>query len=272
MLLNWIDPLKYLKSPWTSGYFYLLVAGLCAIALIVCHRAGATIGLPAILAVLGAASGAVAWYQSLGAESSSNRLPLLLAVTGLGLTCAAFLLAATRAVHFIECAIGYGILFLFVAGRIRGVLAKALLAPPMFGALVLCVGAAAGAAAPGAFPALFTTLLSAIAITTRGLELGEFHASLEPRGPQAHSVFHRTLSVLSVVFFFFGVVALWPWLGKVYGFGYFWILVIGVIVPIMALWGRIRQPRGDTAEVALSRFNRVLPYSAALMLLAIAVG
>jgi hypothetical protein len=88
---------------------------------------------------------------------------------------------------------------------------------------------------------------------------------------RVHGV-NRRLAIVSTMLFLFGVVSLWPWLGKLYDGGYFWILVLGVLAPILFFWGRLRQPRGESPITALARFNRLLPYLAVVLLLALAIG
>ncbi len=68
------------------------------------------------------------------------------------------------------------------------------------------------------------------------------------------------------------MITLWPWLGKIYGVGYFWILILGVLSPLLYLWGRMKQPGADTPLPALNRFNRLLPYIGLILLVAILIG
>lgn len=90
--------------------------------------------------------------------------------------------------------------------------------------------------------------------------------------PGSQHYYARTLSWVSIILFFFGVVTLWPWLGKLYSDVYFWILIFGVLVPQLYFWGRVRQPHAEHPMLALIRFNRLLPYIGIILLIAIVLG
>ena len=47
---------------------------------------------------------------------------------------------------------------------------------------------------------------------------------------------------------------------------------VGVLVPVLYLWGRLRQPRRQNSYLALLRFNRLIPYFGLVLLVAIALG
>jgi len=146
------------------------------------------------------------------------------------------------------------------------------IAPLLLGLPPLAAAIAMGNPGAGGYPAALAVLLGLVMFTTRDLE----HRALEDsRGSEefpVHSIYRGTLAWVSTVFFFFGVASIWPWLGQIYGGGYFWILVVGVLMPTLFLWGRLRQPRSANSLEALVRFNRVLPYVGLILLIAILVG
>ncbi|MFZ5433110.1 MAG: hypothetical protein ACOZB3_04970 [Calditrichota bacterium] len=123
-----------------------------------------------------------------------------------------------------------------------------------------------------AYLALFALLLGFVAWETHRIERKVRSENDEDEDLPVHALFHRSMNGISSVLFVFGVVSLWPWLGEMYGTAYFWILVLGVLSPILFFWGRIRQPKHEGSLNALYRFNRVLPYVGIILLLAIAVG
>ncbi|HEY3294334.1 MAG TPA: hypothetical protein VGL38_02750 [bacterium] len=138
--------------------------------------------------------------------------------------------------------------------------------PPLVAAILM------GRPGAGGYPAVLAVLLGLVVLTTRDIE----HRAMAESGGRedfpVHTVYHRTLAWVSTVFFFFGVTTLWPWLGQIYDGGYFWILVLGVLMPVLYLWGRLRQPRGQNSLEALIRFNRTLPYLGIILLIAILIG
>jgi len=163
----------------------------------------------------------------------------------------------------------------FLAALLGALLSKhrtaaAWLFPLLLSLSVLGVSALMGNVAAGAFPAIFALVLLIILQATRDLELRVTHSSMEDMA--AHKLVHRRLNWISVIFFVFGVISLWPWLGKLYGLTYLWILIIGVLFPIMTLWGRLRQPRRENMLTALVRFNCVAPYASLILLLALVLG
>lgn len=151
-------------------------------------------------------------------------------------------------------------------------LVRLIAGPLLLGLPPLLTAIAMGNPGAGGYPAVLAVLLGYVVLTTRDLEHRAQAASDGRQDFPVHTSFHGTLAWVSTVFFFFGVVTLWPWLGQIYGGGYFWILVIGVFMPTLYLWGRLRQPRRPNSLAALIRFNRTLPYIGLVLLLAILVG
>jgi hypothetical protein len=149
--------------------------------------------------------------------------------------------------------------------------ARLVLAPLALGWPFMVTAVAMGQPQCGGFPAVLAILFSAVAFSTRDLETRLLADSFE-QDPASHPSYHRTLAVVSTILFFFGVAALWPWLGKLYGDRYLWVLVVGLLAPLLFFWGRLRQPRGEHPMNALIRFNRLVPYIGVVLLLAIVVG
>jgi hypothetical protein len=150
--------------------------------------------------------------------------------------------------------------------------AKLIILPLAFGFAPFLTGLLMGNAGAGGYPTVLCILFAFVALATRDLE----HRVREESGGMddvpVHLLYRGFLAVISTVFFFFGVVTLWPWLGKLYGEGYFWILLIGVLAPTLSLWGKLRQPHKQSSMSALVRFNRVLPYIGLILLFAIVIG
>jgi hypothetical protein len=124
----------------------------------------------------------------------------------------------------------------------------------------------------GGYPAAITVFYALVVISTRELELRARARMGKETGLPVHNIYHRPLTWISTIFFFFGVLTLWPWLGQIYGTGYLWILVIGVLTPVLFFWNRLRQPRKHDSMDALIRFNRLVPYIGLILLVAFLVG
>lgn len=206
------------------------------------------------MAMVGA-SGAATLIASMRAGSDRIALGLMVVVLGV-----AAVWAGGRVVPVLEN--------LYRTTRILKLAGGAILLSltPLATALVMGVPGAGG------YPAVLAMLLGFFALATRDLEL-RVKAEYERHDEiPVHLLYRSYLAMVSTVFFFFGVLTLWPWLGRLYGEGYFWILLIGVLAPILSLWGKLRQPRKQNSMVALVRFNRVLPYIGFILLLAIVIG
>jgi hypothetical protein len=151
-------------------------------------------------------------------------------------------------------------------------LAGLILAPILCGSLFTCVTGVLGKPVIGFFPGVITLLFVLVMRVTLDIE----HEIVSLHGHRDdEAIFHlyrRRLAWTAGVFFLFGVVCFWPWLGSIYSQAYFWVLTIGVILPLVFFWGRLRQPRDEGAQVALIRFNRISPLIAFVLMLAFAVS
>jgi hypothetical protein len=149
---------------------------------------------------------------------------------------------------------------------------KLIVLPLLFGVAPFLTSLVMGNPGAGGYPAVLSVLFSFVALATRDLEHRVRAESGGSDDIPVHLLYRGFLALISTVFFFLGVVTLWPWLGKLYGAGYFWILLIGVLAPTLSLWGKLRQPHKQNSMAALIRFNRVLPYLGLILLLAIVIG
>lgn len=147
-----------------------------------------------------------------------------------------------------------------------------ILFPLLFAAMILAAAVLFGHPGRGGFPAMLVLLLSAVILTTRRIEADLAGTESDDLDLVLQTRHHRTLNLVSAGLFLFGVMSLWPWLGMLYGSGYLWILILGVLAPMLYVWGKLRQPHDESAVVALLRFNRLVPYLGFVLLLAIAVG
>lgn len=124
----------------------------------------------------------------------------------------------------------------------------------------------------GVFPAVIV-LLMAFVIQIAQITETEIRSTYTEIDEE--EIFHRyrkRFAWTASIFFLFGVVSFWPWLGMIYNDAYFWLLIFGVILPMVFFWGRLRQPRAEGPYVALLRFNRVSPLLAGILLIAFAIG
>jgi hypothetical protein len=155
-----------------------------------------------------------------------------------------------------------------VASRPARLVAAPLLVgvPPMLTAVLM------GNPGAGGYPASLSVLFGFVILATRDLEQRARADSGDDDEHPVHLLYRSFLALISTVFFFFGVLTLWPWLGKLYGMGYFWVLVLGVLSPTIYLWNKLRQPRHHSSMTALVRFNRVVPYVGLILAIAILIG
>lgn len=137
--------------------------------------------------------------------------------------------------------------------------AKHIIVPVAFGSIFFFTSAALGVPLLGAFPAVIGALFVSVVRATLDIEedIFENHGNSDHLEVEHH--YRHRLAVTAVIFFLFGTVSLWPWLGEIYSKTYFWILLLGVLLPLAFFWGRIRQPKIEGAKIALIRFNRIAP-------------
>ncbi|MBL0060357.1 MAG: hypothetical protein IPP40_02380 [bacterium] len=137
--------------------------------------------------------------------------------------------------------------------------AKHIIVPVAFGSIFFFTSAALGVPLLGAFPAVIGALFVSVVRATLDIEedIFENHGNSDQLEVEHH--YRHKLAVTAVIFFLFGTVSLWPWLGEIYSKTYFWILLFGVLLPLAFFWGRIRQPKIEGAKIALIRFNRIAP-------------
>jgi hypothetical protein len=151
-------------------------------------------------------------------------------------------------------------------------IAGLILAPILCGSLFTGVAGVLGNPIVGIFPGVISLLFVLVLRVTLDIEREIISLHRHRDDEAIFHLYRRRLAWTAGVFFLFGVVSFWPWLGSIYGQAYFWILIIGVILPLVFFWGRLRQPRDEGAQVALTRFNRISPIVAFALMLAFAIG
>ena len=150
--------------------------------------------------------------------------------------------------------------------------AKHVLLPLLFGSIFTFSAAALGSPAPGAFPAVIVALFVAVVRATLDIEADIFENHADKKHLEVEHHYRNRLAVTAVVFFLFGTVSLWPWLGELYSQAYFYMVLFGVLIPLAFFWGRIRQPKLEGARTALIRFNRIAPILGIIYVLALVVS
>jgi hypothetical protein len=266
------DPTRFLHDPWTPG-FTLTTVGLASVASgVISIRDGADAPWALAFAVVGSLLGAWGFQRLRRPESGSSGLIAL--VIGFGVAIAgAFAGSGKPDVLTLELlALPFALAWPTARMKVTPTARTYVLIPILFGLVCLGTAAILGQLAAGGFPAVLAIFLSLVLHATRRIEQELTVPSSTDDHPEVHRIHRGTLARISVVFFLFGVVCLWPWLGKMYGNGYFWIMALGVLVPIMLYWGRLRQPRSETSYEALVRFNRLAPYLAMVLGVALIVG
>lgn len=277
-----MNPLKIIDEipdPWNPRFLSVLVIAAVIAAAVLGLRSGeldiinALLTLAAVICVLWAAKPPVARPAS---SLGNARRPIIMSVilqvlalcfSGIALSRIAAGWLEYAAVLLPQLLVG----LLIACSRVRASL-EAIFLPLLLGLAVFGTAALMGQTAIGGYPSVLALLLSTIVIVTRAIERKIQTEHSENRVQSLHTRYHGLLNIVSTVLFLFGVVTLWPWLGEDYGNVYLWILIVGVLAPMLYVWGRLRQPRDDNPLLALSRFNRLVPYLAFVLLLAIVVG
>jgi hypothetical protein len=167
---------------------------------------------------------------------------------------------------------GFFAIILYDLGGRKSRLAGLILSPMLCGSVFIGTAGALGNPLVGLFPGVISLLFMLVIRVTLDLEseISTHHNDADDAEIFHH--FRHRLAWTAIAFFFFGVVSFWPWLGMTYSHAYFWILVLGVILPLVFFWGRLRQPRSEGAQVALLRFNRISPVIAFVLIFAFAIG
>lgn len=237
---------------------------LCGLVpIIFAMKSGVSIdALAYILAVAAGAAAFLGWKMSPshpGVTSTSSTWSLLLAVA-VALALAGPLMTKSLDIWITLSVFPLPILILLHTKIPQSAkLVKHILVPLMFGSIFTFVAGALGVPSLGAFPAAIGALFVAVIRSTLDIEedIFENHANTGDLEVEHH--YRYRLAIAAVVFFLFGTVSLWPWLGEIYSRSYFWLMLLGVLIPLAYFWGRIRQPKIEGARTALIRFNRVAP-------------
>lgn len=277
---------RSLGNPWNARYLLVVVVASVIAAAIACARNATVAPASVIFPLVSAILAALAWNRLSDGSVISNHedsptelilskasrtgwwlLALSILVAGIGLA-----IRSATALHWILLFLPYAIIVLYVRGIHRHPYSLLVIAPLLFGLLILDTALLLGNLAGGGYPSVYALLLVFIILVTRELERRTPISDNSDEDPHVHILHRKAMAWLSIVFFLFGVIGFWPWLGKIYSDTYFWILVAGVLVPLLYLWGRLRQPRRQNSYVALQRFNRIVPYLGLILLVAIAFG
>ncbi|MCC6477086.1 hypothetical protein IT157_08520 [bacterium] len=154
----------------------------------------------------------------------------------------------------------------------RSLMLRHVLVPLLFASGIMFTSSIVGRPELGAFPAAIAVLFVSVLRFTLDIEEDVFENHAGQDGLEVQHHYRSRPAVAAIIFFLFGTVSLWPWLGTIYGQGYFWVMLCGVLFPLVFFWGRIRQPNMEGAHTALIRFNRVAPILGFIHILAILIA
>jgi len=82
-------------------------------------------------------------------------------------------------------------------------------------------------------------------------------------GPRA------ALVTSGILFFIFGIITTWPFLRESYSSTYFWFIAIGVDLPLLWMWGKLRGRDKQLSESAIVKFNQRARWLTFVILLAL---
>ena len=150
--------------------------------------------------------------------------------------------------------------------------ARHIVLPVLFGSIFMFSAAALGNVEAGAFPAIIGALFVAVVRATLDIEEDFFENHADKKHFEVENHYRNRLAVTAVIFFLFGTISLWPWLGEIYSPAYFYLLLFGVLIPLAFFWGRIRQPKIEGAKNALICFNRIAPILGIIYIVALAIS
>jgi hypothetical protein len=277
--MSLLDRLAAVPDPWNRTFLLLVVGASVVVTAISCVSDGATLSPAAGLALLSCLLAAWPMGSRPGVTSEPAQMmpapspsrALVLFAGALLLIAPALSIAHATYLGWLAAIVPLLLLVVWRLLLTEGLAVRLVLAPVALASPFLVTAIVMGRPQCAGFPSVLTILFAAVVFSTRNLE-ARLRVDSSERDPAAHPAYYRTLAAVSTLLFFFGVVSLWPWLGKLYGDGYLWILVIGLLAPLFFVWGRLRQPRGAHPLHALMRFNRLVPYIGMVLLLAIAVG
>ncbi len=198
-------------------------------------------------------------FAQAGDEPRSKKWLLLVGAGALGACASLFLQQSFNAVNFLWALLLPTLVIMNQAMLRNSSLCRHVMIPLMFGAIFMFTAGSLGVPTLGAFPAVIGALFIAVVRATIEIEEDLFENHADSKHMEVEQHYRHRLAITAVIFFLFGTVSLWPWLGDMYGKGYFWLLLVGVLLPLAFFWGRIRQPKLEGAKTALIRFNRIAP-------------
>ena len=276
--------ISFLTNPWSPAFLIVLVAASEIAMIVVTTKRMPVSLLTAAIPFVAALLGVIAWTRFEAAravreQSTDDGKHRGSAANAFALLAASFAVAVlglSRQVgsmwEWLLLVTAYAVILVYHFGLYKRRYALLIVAALLFGLLFIDTAILLGHAAYGGFPAAMAALLCFIVHATREIERRTQVPAGSDADPHVHIIHHKALAWISVAFFLFGVVSFWPWLGKVYNLAYFWVMGVGVLVPVLYLWGRLRQPRRQNSYLALLRFNRLIPYFGLVLLVAIALG
>jgi len=262
-----VSAIRPIGNPWTPRFLFVLVISSVLVTAAVCARCEVVNPVSILFPLAAAILAVVAWtrFQHGTVAWIFLATSALIAAVGLSMS------PATPA-DWSLLILTYALISVYQSALRRFQYSLLLIAPVLIGLLFLNAASLLGHTSSGGFPAAFGVLLTFILLATRELELRTPLPEDANVDPHVHILHRKALAWISIVFFVFGVISFWPWLGKLYGDAYFWTLIAVVLAPLLYLWGRLRQPRHQNSLTALHRFNRLVPYLGLGLLLAIALG
>jgi 4-hydroxybenzoate polyprenyltransferase len=151
----------------------------------------------------------------------------------------------------------------------RLVLLTDLIGAALAGILFLAAATAMGDTSAGGYPAAYAFFFvlawtGSIAVEWHDTDIQSGNTTLATiLGPRA------ALVLAGIFFFLFGIIASWPFLNEFYRPLYFWIVVFGVDLPLLWMWGRLRSRDKELSEPALARFNYRVRWLILIVLIAL---
>ena len=254
------------RDPRSHPPFLTLLWGVLAVAVQshLCYRDGINPlwpGLVALVSILAIAIGGMSLWRDTAPSGAAGSDPARGskpgAKIGHAVILAGGLLGFAAGVPFGVWTLSAAVLVLLLTlTHNRPALLTDFVAAVLASALFLGTATAFGRTILGGYPAALAFFFFLAWGTTIGVETWKTDAS-DRRVTLATLLGPRmALAVAGIFFFIFGIITTWPFLNGLYGPFYFWIVAIGVDLPLLWMWGKLRGRDKELSHFAIVRFNR----------------
>jgi hypothetical protein len=115
--------------------------------------------------------------------------------------------------------------------------------------LFLGTATALGGISAGGYTAAFAFFF--FLAWSSSIAVEHWKADLQNRRLTLATLFGHTAALVTagILFFIFGIITTWPYLNEFYSSIYFWIIVIGVDLPLLYMWGKLKVRKPSESDI-----------------------